>query len=123
MAHLVTANLHAHAGDPLLVLIPTEYTAGTVTAAAWRTLGAAAVTKTLGAGITAVSGSTAKSTYPDEDWTGVGDNDAVLVVDVDPANTTAVGVGRWRWQALAGSGEAKVVAKGWLTVTATIPVV
>lgn len=122
MAHLVTTTLHVHAGDPLLVLVPTgEFTSEQVDVASWRTQGAAGVTKTVGSGVTVVAGSSAKSTYPTEDWTGVADTDAVLVVDVDPADVANIGVGRWRWQALAGVGEAKVVAQGWLTVTATVP--
>lgn len=122
MVHLPETNLHCHASDPLLVLVHVDgLTSAQVTDASWRVDGATPVDKALGTGIAVISGSTAKFTYPDEDWTGVADTDAVLVVDVDPADTVAAGVGRWYWQARAGGAEPKVVARGRLTVTATVP--
>lgn len=122
MAHLTLDTVHRHVGDPVLFVIPIDGLEQLdVGIAAWRCIGAADVEKTLGAGVTVVTGAAARVTYPELDLSGVSDTEAVLVVDVDPADTTALGVGRCRWQAIAGGAEAPVVAEGFLVLSRTLP--
>jgi hypothetical protein len=123
MPHLLhEPPIHRHVGDPVLHVIPVSgLDAGDVAIATWRAAGAVTVEKTLaGGGLTVVTGAAAKIAYQTLDLSTVDDAEAVLIVDLDPADTEALGIGRWPWQARAGGAEAPVVDEGWLVLSKTI---
>lgn len=124
MTHLPdTDPIHRHVGDPATALIPIEHlTVADVSFAEWRSDGVTSVTKTIGDGITVISGSDAKTQHPEADLAGVSDDAAVLVIDIVTADTADMAVGRWRWQARAGeNSDAPVVARGYVVLSLRVP--
>jgi hypothetical protein len=120
MAHVPFTQWHKIREDPLTGLVPVSgVDAADVSLAEWTCAGVETVTKSFpDGGITVLDGSTALGTYPDALAGEVEtDDQAVLVIDVDPADTLDIGIGRWPWQAAVGGVEPVVVARGVLVLS------
>lgn len=114
--------MHRYVGDPATLLVPVEgLLAADANEANWRAQGVQSLSFTLAdAELSVLSGSEAKSKYPDADLT-IGDDEAVLEVILSSTQTSGVGIGRWRWQAAAGeTAPPPVAGRGELVMSRRI---